>query len=83
LNAASYWSISAQSKGSSIEVTWPQVANRGFELQHREGLSGPQEWSALDAAGNEPFFSSTNRTGRVFDGATNAESYYRVRVFAP
>jgi mono/diheme cytochrome c family protein len=83
LNAASYWSISAQIAGSSIEVTWPQVANRGFELQRRKVLSGTQQWSALDVAGNEPFFSSTNRTGRVVDGATNAESYYRVRVFAP
>ena len=83
LNAASYWSISAQIAGSSIEVTWPQVANRGFELQRRQVLSGTQQWSALDVAGNEPFFSSTNRTGRVFDGATNAAFYYRVRVFAP
>ena len=83
LIATSYWSVSVQRTDNGLEVTWPQVANRGFELQRRQALSGAAQWSALDAPGNEPFFSAINRTARVFEGMTNAESYYRVRVFAP
>jgi hypothetical protein len=83
-NAQSFWTIQAQLLGGSVQIVLPQIANRGFEVQSADGSVNALSWSPLDAAGNEPFFVSSNRMNVVTDpisGATNR--FYRVRVFEP
>src|SRR5205807_1204960 len=67
LQAASYWKIGIQRSGSVAEIAFPQIANRGFEVQGTINLSDPSSWSPLDVAGNEPFFCVSNRPALVND----------------
>jgi glucose/arabinose dehydrogenase/mono/diheme cytochrome c family protein len=84
LNASSFWEMKIQRAGNEVEILFPQVANRGFELHGAGGLVG-SAWTPLDVPGNEPFFSSSNRAATVRDaiqpGMTNR--FYRMRVFEP
>jgi uncharacterized repeat protein (TIGR03806 family) len=81
-NPNSFWSINISASGV-VSIAYPQVANRGFEVQVNTSLSNPNGWTPLDVTGNEPFFSSSNRTATVFDALGASPKYYRVRVFEP
>ena len=84
LDPASYWQISVQSTSNSIQILYPQLANRGFEVQAASNLSPPAPWVPLDLPGNEPFFSVSNRAGVLSDPAAGLTNrFYRVRVFTP
>jgi hypothetical protein len=85
LQFADFWSIDILSTNQgAVEITYPQTANRGFEVQYATNLTGSIFWSPLDVAGNQPFLSASNRTAMVEDIiSTNAVRSYRVRVYEP
>jgi mono/diheme cytochrome c family protein len=84
LQAHSYWAIGIQTTNGSAQISFPQIANRGFELQSTTTLSDSNSWLALDLPGNEPFFSITNRSALITDPAWDTTNkFYRVRVFPP
>jgi len=82
LVSSSSWRISAQVINGAVQIGFPQIANRGFEVQATSNLADPSSWQPLDVAGNEPFFSATTFQATVADPILGAVSkYYRVRVF--
>jgi hypothetical protein len=84
LLAADFWSIGIQSSNNLAQITFTQPANRAVEVQAATNFLNPSAWSPLDLAGNEPFFSVTNRPWQITDPLpilTN--KFYRVRIFAP
>jgi hypothetical protein len=80
-----YWAITGiQTTGNTAQISFPQIANRGFELQASTTLFDSNSWSALDLPGNDPFFSVTNRTAMITDPTLNPRNkFYRIRVFPP
>jgi hypothetical protein len=84
LLAADFWCIGIQSSNNLAQITFTQPANRAVEVQAATNFLNPSAWSPLDLAGNEPFFSVTNRPWQITDPLpilTNR--FYRVRIFAP
>jgi hypothetical protein len=78
------WDIGALRSVSTVEITFDQIANRGFEVQWADDLSSPVLWRTLDTPANRPFISATNFTATVSDSLSNSPArYYRVRVFEP
>jgi hypothetical protein len=78
------WQIQVERSGEQIEVIYPRVAKRGFEVQWTTDLGSNASWQFLNIPENRPFFSSTNGATRVPDVITNAQTkFYRVRVYAP
>jgi len=83
-NSLDAWRISVELSNNSPQVVFPQIANRAFEVQSTLSLSVTNSWSPLDVPGNQPFFSSSNRTARVSDVlAWETNKFYRVRVYEP
>ena len=80
---ANPWSVDIMKSGDTLQIVYPQIANRGFEVQYRLNPTVPGSWSPLNVAGNEPFFSITNRIGIVSDALSTTNKAYRVRVFEP
>lgn len=82
-NALDGWKISIALSNDTAHIMFPQLANRGFEVQSTMSLFGVENWLPLNASANAPFFSASNRTAVVaepLDAGTNV--FYRVRVFA-
>lgn len=83
-NSLDAWQISIALSNGSAQIVFPQIANRGFEVQGTPDLLSPGSWTALDVAGNAPFFSSSNRAAVVEDRlSATTNNFYRVRVFEP
>jgi glucose/arabinose dehydrogenase len=80
---SNFWSISVEATGGVARVSFPQIANRGFEVQAAPILGPPAAWVPLDLTGNEPFFSISNKAGVISDPLGPTNTFYRVRVFAP
>jgi len=84
LQGGDAWDVTARRSGNTVEITFDQIANRGFEVQWTDVLSLPIPWRTLDTPANRPFISATNFTAIVTDTFTNSPAkYYRVRVFEP
>jgi hypothetical protein len=78
------WKVSIHRTEAAAQISFPQLANRGFELQFSYDLSPPIAWEPLDVPGNRLFFPTTNLPAVVEDIVTNAPTkFYRVRVFEP
>lgn len=83
-NSLDAWKISIELNNGSPQIVFPQIANRAFEVQSTTDLLNSNSWSPLDVPGNEPFFSSSNRTATVVDAsAMDTNKFYRVRVYEP
>ncbi|MCL4788884.1 MAG: PQQ-dependent sugar dehydrogenase [Verrucomicrobia bacterium] len=83
-NAASAWAISISLGNDLPVIEFPQIANRGFEVQSTTDVANPNSWSPVDEPANRPFFSATDRTAAVPDTrAAETNRFYRVRVFEP
>lgn len=84
-NALEFWSIGVQRAGSqNLEVTYPRLVNRGFEVQWNTNITNTATWRFLDIPANRPYFAATNETATVPDATTDAPAkYYRVRVYEP
>jgi hypothetical protein len=81
--ALSAWSIALQPDFESMSIVFPQIANRGFEVQASADLSGSAPWQALNVPENAPFFSVSNRVSVVTDGSFGTSRFYRVLVYEP
>jgi uncharacterized repeat protein (TIGR03806 family) len=83
-NSLNAWRISAELSNTTPQIVFPQVANRAFEVQSTPSLGGNNSWSPLNVPGNQPFFSSSNRTATVTDSLLGeTHKFYRVRVCEP
>ena len=81
-NGSDGFRVSIEQENGQARLSFPQKANRGFEVTTSSGLSG--RWNVLDAPANGPFFSATNRTGTIdFLMNSGQDGYYRVRVYEP
>src|SRR5262249_47653865 len=49
------WRITIQQTDTNVGITFPQIANRGFEVQYLDQLLNPVPWMPLDVPGNKPF----------------------------
>ncbi len=82
--AGSNWRIGVQLAGSVAQIGFLQISNRAFEVQGTTTLFVSNSWSALDIAGNEPFFPISNRDWTVAEPiSSTTNKFYRVRVFEP
>lgn len=82
-NAADAWRISLDRSNGVPQVHFPQIANRGFEVQFATSLPSAN-WTALDVPENAPFFARSNRPASVpVTGFGTSPRYFRVRVFEP
>ena len=83
--SSNFWpGATVERTGTSVVVTYPRVANRGFEVQSATNLSASPSWEALNVAENHPYFAASNSVVNVPDSISNAPSkYYRVRVYEP
>ena len=80
---ADVWRMSARGTNGMIELSFPQIANRGFEVQESPVLDLPIPWRPLDVPENRPWISSTNFQALVPDRTTNSAKFYRVRIYEP
>jgi len=83
LNPNDAWKISIQKTPATAQIRFPQIANRGFEMQFTTNLFSPVNWQPVDTTENRQFFSATNFTAILNDSFTNNARYYRVRVLEP
>ena len=78
------WKISIRLKASAVQIIFPHLVNRAYQVQWTINLSDANSWIALDHPDNRPFFSSTNGQTMMEDViAGSSAKFYRVRVFAP
>lgn len=84
-NSSDGWRIELERAGAVVNVSYPRVANRGFEVQATDSLEWPVSWRTLNFPGNEPIISSTDDRVSVQDPSPPPPGgkYYRVRVFEP
>lgn len=83
-DGADAWGIGIQRAGDTVETFYPQLINRGIEIQRTTNLFNPAAWQYLNVPQNRPFVSATSGTGVVPDVITNGPpKYYRGRVFEP
>ena len=83
-NGTDGWKVESRKNGTSIELSFFQKANRGFEVQGATNLNAPISWRVLEIPENKPFFSSIDRTNVLQEPLTNGfQKFYRVRVFEP
>jgi hypothetical protein len=85
LDRGQAWSMGIQLDTNLVEITFPQIANRRFQVQFSEDLGKVRGWQALEVSDNRPFVSASNRVGVVRDplGGHPSSRYYRVRVEEP
>lgn len=70
--------------GNAASIRFPQIANRGFQVETTSTLGDPASWTPLNSPGNAPFFSRFNFTRSIRDTNTIAPAkYYRVRILEP
>jgi len=78
------WGVNVRQAGNAVEISFPQIANLGFQVEWTAGLSPPVVWRPLDIPGNDPSYSPTNFTATISDAITGTSlKYYRVRVIEP
>ena len=83
-NSLDAWRIAVSAMGDSAHVSFPQIANRGFQVQSATSLANPISWTPVNAPGNMPFFSVSNRVGSVDDTIlSQTNKFYRVEVSEP
>jgi hypothetical protein len=84
LAAGDRWQIRARPSDGTVEISFLQIANRGFQVEWASSLSPPTRWEPLDVPANQPLFSATNFSAAVSDTLTDSPfRFYRVRVFEP
>jgi glucose/arabinose dehydrogenase len=75
------WTITVTG-GESVEVAWPNPANRGVVIEKADSLPG--RWEALDVESNRPLFPALETNRSVIDLApAETTRFYRARIMAP
>jgi len=81
---ADAWRVGVQQTGDTVDIAFPHIANRGFQVEWAPDLQTPIVWGPLDVPSNRLFFAVSNFTANVIDTITNAPArFYRVRVSEP
>jgi hypothetical protein len=84
LDPGDAWKIRIQRSDTSLEILFPQIANRSFQVQVTTNAASPATWRPLDVPDNRPFFAATNRIGSVHDLLSDdVTRFYRVLVSEP
>ena len=82
--AGDAWGIGIRRNGGLVELFYPRIANRGFEVQFTTDLNNANSWQPLDVAENKPWFSATNGPASIPILLNNsATMFYRVKVSEP
>ena len=77
------WTIGIAKSSNTVQILFPQAANRLFEVQVADNAA-PPIWQPLDVPGNVPLPASSNRVAVVSDTVTNSPGkLYRVTVREP
>jgi hypothetical protein len=83
-SAAEAWRLAIEKRGGDVLVSYPQLVNRGIEVQWSTDLTSKTSWQFLNVPQNRPFVSGTNGVVALRDDLTNGPvRYYRARVFEP
>lgn len=83
-SATDLWTFTIRATDAGVAVSFPRIANRGFEVQWTTNLADPASWRPLEVPGNRPWFFPEDRNATVEDfTADQAAKYYRVRVYEP
>jgi len=78
------WGMKVRQSGNAVEISYLQIANRGFLVEWTQSLSAPVVWQPLDVSGNRPSYPPTNFTATISDAIRGTPfKYYRARVFEP
>ena len=78
------WKVAVRQNGNAVEISFPQVANRGFVVEWTASLSAPIVWQPVALPTSQTFFAPTNSTAVVADTISDAPfKFYRVRVVEP
>jgi hypothetical protein len=84
LSAQDVWDLSVQPRDGGIEITFPQIANLGFQVEWTSSLTQPVTWQPLDIPGNSPTFPAANSTSAIKESVAAVPlRFYRVRVLQP
>jgi len=84
LSTTDVWRVGVQATADAVDILFPHIANRGFQVEWTPGLLTPITWEPLDVPANRLFFAATNFNAGVADTITNAPAkFYRVRISEP
>ncbi|MBI2928585.1 MAG: PQQ-dependent sugar dehydrogenase [Verrucomicrobia bacterium] len=84
LLGSSKWQIAVRRRNDGVQIVFPRVGYRGFEVEWTADLTPPIQWSVLAVPSNRPFLMSPDGLGIVEDLlADRTARFYRVRVFEP
>jgi glucose/arabinose dehydrogenase/mono/diheme cytochrome c family protein len=82
--ASDSWAVSARQTGGHVEIVFPQVANRGFQVEWAPSLAPPIPWRPLDIPANRLRFAATNSIATIEDTVNDTPfKFYRVHVLEP
>ena len=78
------WGMRVRQSGNAVEISYLQIANRGFQIEWTPSLSPPVVWQPLAVSGNRPSYPLTSLNTTISDAITDTLfKYYLVRVFEP
>src|ERR1041385_4397774 len=82
--AGDAWRVKIQFVGGVVQISYPQKANRLFQVEAANTAAWPLQWQPLDVVENRPLVSATDRTAVVHDVPDpHVAKLYRVSVRAP
>ena len=83
-NRGDAWKISARLVSGTVQIHFPRLANRAFEVQSTADPAGNAGWQPLDTPDNRPLFPAIASEGVVTDPLpSDQRRFYRVRVIEP
>ena len=83
-NPAEVWKVSARLDSGRIQIRFPRLANRAFEVQANANPTNAAGWQPLDTPDNRPAFPAIASEGVVTDPLpSDQRRFYRVRVIEP
>jgi gluconolactonase len=83
LDPGEAWRISLARSSSMAQLSFLQIAGRGFEVEQNP-VASSSGWMSLAVPGNPPAVVQTNRNITIEDPLDPADNrFYRVRIFEP
>ena len=84
LLASEFWGLNIERSSEGVEITYPRLANRGFEIQWTTDPAHPATWRFLDHPDNRPLISATNGVASLTEVLSPGPfKFYRARIFEP
>ena len=78
------WRVSVHREEDVIQIRFPRIANRSFQVQFSNDLLDQSAWRPVDDPSNRPLFASQNSTAVIEDRIDQTSArFYRVRVTTP